>query len=156
MHAFLIFCFTLVVSHFCFECFELYWLRAHAVFSSRTAPGTTQVRQARAEPGARGPKIALSSARAVESRRGAAGVGNKTRAQKTLFLLRQKEEELQYALVALSDKLEEQRQVVHCVSACNACLLTTHVQIMDYCARAQPHRLLNEKRRERELEEDQV
>ncbi|EGD77619.1 hypothetical protein PTSG_08714 [Salpingoeca rosetta] len=63
---------------------------------------------------------------------------NRSRAQKTLILIGRKEQELMYALEDMTDKLEQQRQVV------------------SYCDRYAPHRLLAEKMREKELEEDQA
>lgn len=39
------------------------------------------------------------------------GPANRSRAEKTLMLLRRKEEELQYALMSSTDQVEQQRQV---------------------------------------------
>eukprot|EP00730_Choanoeca_flexa_P002951 TRINITY_DN11240_c0_g1_i1.p1 TRINITY_DN11240_c0_g1~~TRINITY_DN11240_c0_g1_i1.p1 ORF type:complete len:887 (+),score=161.57 TRINITY_DN11240_c0_g1_i1:54-2714(+) len=64
--------------------------------------------------------------------------GNRSRAEKTLMLLYRKEEELQYALLASTDRVEQQRQIV------------------GYCSQRAPHRLLAEKQRERQLEEEQA
>lgn len=64
--------------------------------------------------------------------------GNRAKAQKTLLLLGQKEQELMYALEDMTDRVEEQRQIVA------------------YCQRHAPFRLMAERMRERELEEDQV
>lgn len=63
---------------------------------------------------------------------------NRAKAQKTLLLLGQKEQELIYALEDITDRVEEQRHIVM------------------YCQNHAPFRLMAERMRERELEEDQV
>lgn len=64
--------------------------------------------------------------------------GNRAKAEKTLMLLGRKEQELIYALEDLTDRVEEQHDIV------------------DYCQKHAPQRLMAERMRERELEEDQV
>lgn len=87
------------------------------VGSSQAGPGTFQRQGARPPPQSK---------------------GNRAKAEKTLLLLGRKEQELIYALEDLTDRVEEQHEIV------------------DYCHTHAPQRLMAERMRERELEEDQV